>query len=411
MGELQFRWADDRHAVARVSPEGVLTVVRMLGDGETATVSVEVADTTPVNRATVLVTLVYVAKPLSLAATAAEYELTPDYVGVVHRLAPTGGDGVYSFERVTGPTAVVANDAGELAVESALAEGTTEAVLVVRDGEGRSLQFTLNLRVATVAPEDYPDRMYLIGGVDGSAMNDVWRSTDGEDWTLVTASAAFSARYQHQSAVFDGSLWVVGGNSGGSEVWRSADGENWNLVTASAAFAARRFHQLVAFEGNLWVLGGYVGSSANDEIWRSADGENWTRVTPSGEPFTARFGHQAVSPNGGALFVIGGSNGGLRNDVWASADGESWGALTGDAGFAARSGHQVAELGGTLWLVGGASAAATSFGDVWWSTDSINWTEATGTTLPPSRTNHQLVAFGGSLWIVGGGEGIFGSRG
>ena len=405
VGELQFRWADDRHAVARVSPEGVLTVVRMLGDGETATVSVEVADATPVNRATVEVTLVFVARPLSLAATAAEYELTPDYVGVVHRLSPTGGDGVYSFERTTGPTAVAANGAGVVAVESTLAAGATAAVFVVRDGEGRSLQFTLNLRIlATVALEDYPERMYLIGGVDGSAMNDVWRSTDGEDWTLVTASTGFSARYGHRSAVFGGRLWVVGGSDGGGEVWRSADGESWELATGTPGFAARRDHQLVAFGGNLWVLGGYVGSSANDEIWRSADGENWTRVTPTGQPFTARSGHQALFWEGfGALVIGGAGTGGVENDVWASTDGTDWQSLTGDTAFVARSGHQVAALGGTLWLVGGASAAATSFGDVWWSTDSINWTEATG-TFPPTRTNHQLVAFGGSLWIVGGAK-------
>ena len=403
VGELQFRWADDRHAVARVSPEGVLTVVRMLGDGETATVSVEVADATPVNRATVLVTLVFVARPLSLAATAAEYELTPDYVGVVHRLAPTGGDGVYSFERVTGPTAVTVNGAGVVAVTTRLAEGTTEAVLVVRDGEGRSLRFTLDLRVATVAPEDYPERMYLIGGVDGDAISDVWRSTDGEDWTLVTASTAFSARYGHRSAVFGGSLWVVGGSDGGGEVWRSADGESWELATGTPGFAARRDHQLVAFGGNLWVLGGYVGSSANDEIWRSADGVSWTQVTPTGQPFTARSGHQALFWERFGALVVGGNAGGVRNDVWASTDGEGWQLLTGDAGFPARSGHQVAALGGTLWLVGGSSAAATSFGDVWWSVDGLTWTEATG-TLPPSRTNHQLVAFGGSLWIVGGAK-------
>ena len=84
------------------------------------------------------------------------------------------------------------------------------------------------------------------GNDRGKNFNDVWRSGDGNSWALVTASAAFSARYFHQAASYGGSLWVIGGNDGGklNDVWRSADGERWFLAT-TPPFAKREKHQVV----------------------------------------------------------------------------------------------------------------------------------------------------------------------
>ena len=54
--------------------------------------------------------------------------------------------------------------------------------------------------------------MWLIAGTDGSTnKNDVWNSTDGVTWTVVTSSASFSARENHASLVFDNKMWVTGG--------------------------------------------------------------------------------------------------------------------------------------------------------------------------------------------------------
>ena len=57
----------------------------------------------------------------------------------------------------------------------------------------------------------FNNKMYLIGGYDGSDKNDVWSSTDGIHWIEETANAAFSARSRHQVVVFNNKMVLIGG--------------------------------------------------------------------------------------------------------------------------------------------------------------------------------------------------------
>jgi len=54
-------------------------------------------------------------------------------------------------------------------------------------------------------------------------------STDGANWTLVNGSPGWSARYAHQSLVYDGRMWIMGGIDVGylGDVWHSTDGITW----------------------------------------------------------------------------------------------------------------------------------------------------------------------------------------
>ena len=104
----------------------------------------------------------------------------------------------------------------------------------------------------------FKGKLWVIGGLDREKLNDVWSSSDGITWHQETASAAFSARWDHQSVVFDGKLWVIGGYDGRrlNDVWSSSDGITWDQETASAAFSGRNSYQSVVFDGELWVIGG-----------------------------------------------------------------------------------------------------------------------------------------------------------
>ena len=67
--------------------------------------SVVIGDLTPINRATMVVTI-YHYSPLTIGRSAARYAVNPDFSGVVHDLGVVGGsqrDLVYS--RVAGPAA------------------------------------------------------------------------------------------------------------------------------------------------------------------------------------------------------------------------------------------------------------------------------------------------------------------
>ena len=117
-------------------------------------------------------------------------------------------------------------------------------------------------------------KMYVIGGCNVIYLNDVWSSTDGATWTLVTAAASFAGRYGPTSFVDAwGKMYVIGGVDQKSvylnDVWSSTDGVIWTLVTSAASFVGRVDHTSLVYAGNMYVIGGR-GSNFGlfNDVWR-----------------------------------------------------------------------------------------------------------------------------------------------
>ena len=202
-----------------------MVTASLSAEEEYATVTVRVSDETPVNRATVAVTMIF-SPSLSFSPDSAQYALSPEFVGVVHSLVAMGGSGGYAYERVSGTMALRVNpSSGAVSLVSTLAVGSAEtAVFVAKDGIGGSARFSLILQADTATAGE--EAMYLIGGGGSKkTQNDIWQSTDGVVWTRVIASVDFSSRNNHQAVSHGGTLWVVGGvGSGGgsdSDIWYS----------------------------------------------------------------------------------------------------------------------------------------------------------------------------------------------
>lgn len=77
-------------------------------------------------------------------------------------------------------------------------------------------------------------------------LNDTWTSTDGINWTDVTplCKSTFSSRFNFKIVnLFDLKLILVGGTNANLEVlndvWKSNDGINWTLITKNANFSPR----------------------------------------------------------------------------------------------------------------------------------------------------------------------------
>ena len=71
----------------------------------------------------------------------------------------------------------------------------------------------------------YDGRMWLIGGYDNvnsTNLGDVWTSADGVEWQQFVSEPQWKARHESTCYVFDGSLWVVAGNTWPvvNDVWR-----------------------------------------------------------------------------------------------------------------------------------------------------------------------------------------------
>jgi hypothetical protein len=205
--------------------------------------------------------------------------------------------------------------------------------------------------------------MYILGGQDFNVIpnpgpgppfisfsnffDDVWRSTDGVNWTELTDSAGWAGRAGLSAVVLNDEIYVLGGSFnddpaiiGGpptrvyyNDVWKSADGITWTQLTDSAEWAPRAGAIARAKDGYIYVFGGEFGFTCTplpfcdppyfNDVWRSPDGVNWELVTASAE-WSPRPGHQCVVYDD--KFVLFGGFGLLQNpvDFWVSEDGVSW---------------------------------------------------------------------------------------
>jgi len=260
------------------------------------------------------------------------------------------------------------------------------------------------------------DSLMLIAGMNpngpgGSWIfnNEVWKTDDGITWTPVTMDAGFPKRAGHESVVFDGRIWVVGGRNGDTlaplnDVWYSANGVDWTQAASAAPFDPRWDFGLTVYDGKMWVIGGSAndGTPVND-VWYSSDGINWTQATANAG-FPARMEPSAVV-YGGKMWVTGGFDWAqVFNDVWSSTDGVHWNLETAHADFPARRYQHAEVLDGKLWVIGGTDMT-DSISDVWYSADGRNWTQATPAAAFPPRYAFTTAAFLNRLWVIGGTTG------
>ena len=219
--------------------------------------------------------------------------------------------------------------------------------------------------------------MWVLGGFNGlfdtdttddfydtiSDLNDIWNSTDGDNWSQITVTGThWSSRYVYSAFVYEDKLWVMGGLSlsgGGilNDIWTSADGGiNWSKINVTVShWDSRWSHQAFGYDDKLWVIGG----SADNDIWNSADeGTNWSKINVTGTHWTMQYYIQAFAYDD-KLWVLGGSSqnntSSSKNEIWNSSDGgTNWSKInvTGSH-WSARSGHQAFAYDDKLWVMGG----------------------------------------------------------
>lgn len=95
---------------------------------------------------------------------------------------------------------------------------------------------------------------------DPVAVNDIWSSLDGLDWTLETASAWRGGRWGNRTINHDGKLWVIGGRDrrvlAHSETWSSEDGVNWVEQGVGLGFRPEQGFTVVSFKNQLLTFAG-----------------------------------------------------------------------------------------------------------------------------------------------------------
>jgi len=236
---------------------------------------------------------------------------------------------------------------------------------------------------------------YYHGGI---LSPDLWRSTDGVEWTLKcdqTPYDGYSPLVSH-----DGKLWAISGT-----YWNSEDGESWTQVEPADEEACGHGWP-VMFRDEIWTLG--------NEVWRTTDAVTWTQVCDS-TPWRGRsnFGCAVYDDK---LWVLAGAKSGENdppekgypqtttlNDVWCSEDGVTWVQTSAAAPWAPRMWVPAITYAGYLWIVGGYdNVNSQNLGDIWYTRDGSTWYQYVSEPSPEARHASSLFVYDDSLWVVAG---------
>lgn len=268
----------------------------------------------------------------------------------------------------------------------------------------------------------YKDQLWIFGGWFDSFAEpprDVWSSADGKTWKLVTKAAPWKHSDLPMTLVHRDRMWLMGGwykgrlpgHSASNEVWSSTDGDEWRQDTAAAGWTPRIASASVVFQDKMWILGGtenyYFGDekSLKNDVWSSADGKTWKQVTADAG-WSPRAYHQAAVL-GNKIYLFGGGNYvpkyHAKNDVWSSEDGVHWQQETEAAPWHPRLWFSTAVYRDHLWVLGGwSNNPSKNWGDAWYSRDGKTWKELKTSAHWKERHEHSAYVFQDKLWIAGG---------
>jgi Galactose oxidase, central domain/Kelch motif len=256
----------------------------------------------------------------------------------------------------------------------------------------------------------FSNDLWLYGGYDGTnSTNEVWRSSDGDNWTKVATNAAFSSRSGHEAIVFKNSIWIIQGGGGGvilNDLWVSSDGINFSLVSAFPPFTNRWLFDAVVFNNKLFVIGGGGDYDDLNDVWSTSDGTNWTEIA-SVNSWQKRDSHQCVVYSN-SLYLFGGSGGGyVLYDMWKTINGVSWQEVkyydTYDiSSYVVRQSPELLVAGNTLWMIGGYGNYGG--GGVNYFTEYQGWLIASANAFK-GRYGHQAIYWQNHIWVIGGFNG------
>ncbi|HEX2901581.1 MAG TPA: LamG-like jellyroll fold domain-containing protein [Bacteroidia bacterium] len=264
---------------------------------------------------------------------------------------------------------------------------------------------------------NYDGKLWLLGGWDPPyhASNDythseVYNSVDGIHWNYL-GDAPWRGRHDSGWLVHDSAIWVVGGDyqSGAMrDVWRTTDGINWTQILDTIPNVNPLVYTplTASFKGEMYFMGGqpYGGSHAGNsqQVRRSPDGLNWTRLPDA--PWLGRgMVANSVIDDQDSLWILGGGRELDRrcyNDVWKTGDGVNWEQVLEAAPWDPRYWHNMAYFDHKMWVMCGV-VEQTNAADIWYSSDGRNWYELKN---PPFEARHAASAtvFDNSLWLMCG---------
>lgn len=160
--------------------------------------------------------------------------------------------------------------------------------------------------------------VYILGGTG----KEVWSlddvqfapiNSDGSLGAWMTTTPLLTPRYGHTSVVYNGYIYVIGGNKSDSKIVNevqyahiNSDGTVGTWNTTNPMTYTTTCHTSVVYNGYLYVIGGRGSGNGNDVLFAKINSDGtiggWYTATSFTSP---RYAHSSVV-NNGYLYVIGG---------------------------------------------------------------------------------------------------------
>ncbi len=250
---------------------------------------------------------------------------------------------------------------------------------------------------------NFKGKLWMFGGRTGNGgNNEIWSSVDGHSWTQETTdpSQLFSPRTFHQVYEMNGKLWMTGGEHyvsnnylRYSDVWTSTDGIAWTLITDAAEFGARANHSMTAANGKLWILGNYIGSGNQKQLWSSTDGLEWL------DAGTLSMASSTI--NGAEIETLKGINRGDSDTLVVNYSGSIYTNTLSDGwsgphyeGSVYNSAKMLVH-NNAIWIISANASSAI------YSSNAQDWQLISNLNLPKSY-RFELASFNGEIMLIGG---------
>jgi len=255
----------------------------------------------------------------------------------------------------------------------------------------------------------FQNKIYLLGGFvtpqneTVRTTNEVLYSSDGLTWTNYLAT--WPAREKLSATVHNGEIWIYGGSSSSNsynDVWKSSNGTDWTLVGYNTSIGSRELASLVSFDNQLWIAGGELDDNSYCDIWSSSNGLTWEQK----QVFPGSTGGLNIL-NNNLTYLIFYINGGAQTitcEVQTSTDGLNW--QNTSATFPSQAGFPANTLvqGDKIYLLGleNIFPAEAYLNKVYSSVDAVNWTLVTAEAPWVGRDRAYVTTMNQQLWLIAG---------
>lgn len=219
----------------------------------------------------------------------------------------------------------------------------------------------------------FDNKIWVYNGSDGRILNtEIWSSEDGITWVLEENDTywnrlPFNGQNLIRMFVFDSKLWrfaayngLMGDVTNERNIWNSSDGKNWTLVSENHGFDVKYGMGVIPFQGKLIGIDLERVESTNiDKIRVSTDGISWDLVSEDLPFKIGNFSDAIVKDN--RLYVIAGTE---NRELWFTEDGIAWQKAIQERGFSTRSAYATVVFDNKIYVVAGGTFRDV-YNEVW----------------------------------------------